>query len=330
MKKEHKILENNNNPKTTKTWLEYIQIHRFKALIIAALLGILSLFIFVEYCQEYFGGLFQIERNSGFMGAVALLVLGLPVVIVLWFFKTYDIKTQIEKAEKQIEKSEEQIAQAEKQIEKSEERIAKSEEQIEKSEEQIHQASYFKGLDHLASNDVLKTAIGVRELVALRKITKQYDKDILTAFEKLFQLRKAGNDRVDLKKIDFSEIYLSEGDLSGADLSRADFSKADFSYANLTFAGLSRTNLIAADFSYANLMVADLSGANLKEAEFMEANLSRTNFNKAKNLEHAYFEGASYAISFPPKNIDFEVLGYSLEAEELDGNDVVRISKPDD
>ena len=360
LQQEYKVLAKNDNPKKTKKWLkpirkmfskwlkrirryyskwlkpidnfrlkcsEWVLTHRFTCLIIAVIVG--SLLVGNGF-PEYFGKLLNINKNSKFIDSFQLLVLGLPVFTLLWFFRTHDTKTQIEKSEKQIEKSEAQIA---------------------KSEKQINQASYFKGLDNLASNDLLKTDIGVRQLAALRKITKQYDEDIVIAFRKLFRLRKRQetkgvgnqkidlgqidfkekrNQKIDLKKIDFSEIYLS-----GAFLFRADLGRI-----NLTRADLSGARFIEADLSEAYLIEADLSGAELDRAKLMRAHLSGTDFSKAKNLETANFQRAFYVINSPPTGIDFEELGYSLEeeigerliysCEEIDGRQVCSAKKQKD
>ena len=329
------------NPEKTKKWLEPIEHYhlkcykwaltcRFKSLIIAAGLG--SLLVGSGF-PEYFIELFKIDGSSRFIDSFQLLVLALPVVVLLWVFRTHDTKTQIEKSQKQIEKSQQQTAE--------------SEEQLAKSEKQINQASYFKGLDNLASNDLLKTAIGVRQLVALRKITKEYDRDIVIAVEKLFQLREVTHGTIDAEQIDFSEIYLSgaelnyakliAGKLIKADLSGAILSGANLSYAKLMEADLSGARLVAANLSHAKLMGADLNHAKLNEAKLSHACLSLAKLTKAElsgakllgaDLSGADLNGAFYATNIPPKNIDFEQLGYSLEEEKDNDNmPIIRLHK---
>ena len=278
-------------------WLEPIRkcfyplIPRFVLLIIAVVDGLFLLFIFGYCCQEYFINFFNIDRSSNFIGSFQLLLLGLPVFVLLWFFRTHDTKMQIAKSEEQIEQSEKQIA---------------------KSEEQINQADYFKRFDNFASNDLLKTAIGVRQLIALREITEEYDEGISIAFGALITLNKLGNKSIYSSPIDFSDIYLSR-----ALLIKANLSKAFMSRAYLSFADLSGAFLIGADLSY----------ADLKEVKLMDADLSDTDLSKAENLESAHFNGAFYEINQEPKGIDFEQLGYSLEAEELNGRKILRINK---
>ena len=316
-------------------------IPRFVLLVMAAAFGS---FLLKNCCSESLIKFFNINECSRFIESFQLLLLGLPVFVLLWFFRTHDTKTQ------------------------------------------INQADYFKGLDNLASNDVLKIAIGARQLVALRKTTKQYDKGIAIAFAQLFQSRKKNktkeerNQKIDLRPIDFSDIYLSGAnlsnadlrvatltgadlsgagllgadlisakligaDLSGADLvlvylifadlseanlSRADLRGADLRIATLTGADLSGAKLIGADLSEAVLFGADLSRADLEKVKLMEADLSYADFSKAKNLDSARFEGAFYAIDKSPKNIDFKGLRYSLKEDKAYEMDIVRINKKPD
>ena len=301
--------------------------------------------------------IFFLGTDSRFTNSIALLALALPVFTLLWLFRTHDTR------------------------------------------EQINQAAYFKGSDNLASNELLKTVIGVRQLVELRKLTTEYDRSMVIAFEKFFQLRqksdqgeasdqaKESGQSIDYTQIDFSDIYLhgarlkkanlqalklngadlssatlngaelnntrlESANLSGAFLNPMDFKASDSPVANLshahlrgadlTSAKLIRAYLSHADLRGADLTDADLSHANLNEAKlnaipieekngeiniYPEVNLSNTNFNGAKNLKSANFEGAFYYANMKPIGIDFESpeLDYRLKDDTKDGKPIVRL-----
>jgi len=70
-------------------------------------------------------------------------------------------------------------------------------------------------------------------------------------------------------------------DLSFANLSRANLLGADLRLADLVRAHLWEANLSAANLSRANLLGANLSGANLSAASLFGAVLSHTNLSRA-------------------------------------------------
>ena len=312
---------------------QWILAHRFPSLMKGAAVGIVLCFPVV---------LFGDEEKSRFISSFALLVLALPVFTLLWFFRTHDTKTQIEKSEKQIRKSEEQI---------------------EKSEKQINQSAYFKGLENLHSKDELKTVIGVRQLVELQKSAKEYKQSIKIALEIFLQSRKKSDQgkesdqAIDYRKIDFSDIYLHEAHLESANLQALKLNGADLSNAHLRGADLSHADLSHADLKEADLSGADLRGAKLRGVYLREANLSSLHMrqddlvgivmmtgedgkkipyselaggpesDKSENVATSSLHRAFYYQGMKPTRFNFKPLGYSLKDDTKDGKPIVRIYK---
>ena len=94
----------------------------------------------------------------------------------------------------------------------------------------------------------------------------------------------------------FRHLNLSHADLTGAGLGKTDLSFSNFNFADLTgasfrFAALCHTNFSQTNLMEADFTAADLSYANLSLAMLKEANLYRTNLSYA-NLDGAYLEMA--------------------------------------
>lgn len=84
---------------------------------------------------------------SGIASSMEIFIISFPILFSLWWFRTYDVREQIAKAE-----------------------------------EQIQQAQLFNGFNNLIKNSPLAIDIGVAQLLELSKLNNQYDSTIRLAF----------------------------------------------------------------------------------------------------------------------------------------------------
>jgi len=126
---------------------------RFALLVLVALAGIGMFRCFREaiYCAL---GAFSKGADGKLIPIAAIdgVLLGLPVFVALWWFRTRDTHAQINK-----------------------------------SQVQIHQNNLAIGLDKLVSGDSLQLAIGVQMLIQVSKKTEEFDGEIRLAFIKRLQ-----------------------------------------------------------------------------------------------------------------------------------------------
>ena len=126
---------------------------RFALLVLVALAGIGMFRCFREaiYCAL---GAFSKGADGKLIPIAAIdgVLLGLPVFVALWWFRTRDTHAQISK-----------------------------------SQAQIHQNNLAIGLDKLVSDDSLQLAIGVQMLIQVSRNTKEFDEEIRLAFIKRLQ-----------------------------------------------------------------------------------------------------------------------------------------------
>ncbi|MEH2216873.1 MAG: pentapeptide repeat-containing protein [Nostoc sp.] len=135
---------------------------------------------------------------------------------------------------------------------------------------------------------------------------------VKVSYARILALQDLNKDGVSLRGLDapgaeLVDINLSYANLSKANLMESDFTNANLSYANLDNANLSQIKLSGANLSYAKLGFsqlnqANLSSANLSSANLICADLSHTNLSGADlrdaslsgaNLEGAYLTGAN-------------------------------------
>ena len=149
-------MKNTEEKKTKqKNWFkECFLERRFFVLVLGALLGI-ALFLFVKeydllskvffYSQEMTG---YIEMGR-FITNLAPVILGLPIILFLWIFRTHDTKEQLDKAQTNIE-----------------------------------QQDFHDALRMLADDKLVSQEIAVLRLIDISKKTKVYDDTIKLAFIK--------------------------------------------------------------------------------------------------------------------------------------------------
>ena len=156
---------------------------RFLLLIGAGCFGLLlGVFADAQFFCDYLG---QDETVAKYL---ATAVVGVPVFMFLWYFRTRDVRQQIEKTQGLIEKAQEQIK--------------KTQEQIDGSQRQSWQNQFNDAIGNLTNislistnanpdthnsqqsiNDMIKEAIGVQSLLNLSEITPDFHELITIIFE---------------------------------------------------------------------------------------------------------------------------------------------------
>ena len=235
--------------------------HRRCSLVGAGILGVVLAYI-VSCLTSIFG-----LDNKTLQSSITIFALGLPIFYVLWVFRTYDVQEQIDKVQKQIDKT----------------------------EEDTNNSTFFECARMLAEeksleHDSLSKKTALEQLAYLKEETG-FDKkriDSLTRgldlIKKIFNLARFSG--LDLSKAILNEAELNEADLTGAELNEADLANAELNDANLANvklngADLTRAELNDAKLNGAELIGANLRGANLTRAELIFANLSNVDLTRA-------------------------------------------------
>ena len=277
---------------------------RFFVLVLGALLGI-ALFLVVQeydllskiffYSQEITG---YIEMGR-FITNLAPVILGLPIILFLWVFRTHDTKEQLDKAQTNIE-----------------------------------QQDFHDALRMLADDKIISQEIAVLRLIDISKKNKIYDDTIKLAFikrmkapykeakeakEAVEKAKAAKKSRIQTTKliiealqqverrtyaqyifIWFLKKYKNKNlDLKNSDLSFQDFRAKDNkgkkikyfrakkgNYFVLDSVNLTGADLTGVDLTRADLTGADLTGADLAEADLAEAILTGADLTGAKGLTY--------------------------------------------
>ena len=199
------------------------------------------------------------DSSGRFLVSIALLVISLPVLLVLWWFRTHDTREQISKAEEQIKKAEQQIDAS-----------------IESRETSTRDSQLSTGLQLIADTDVAARCIGLVQLALVRSRCQELEEKLrdqlqgqIDASTQDLVLYKEVKDKSQRKE-EFSKLrgaMLKNMNLSGAIMTKADLDEADLQGANLVETDLKRSNLYGADLRGAILMNADLAGADLDRAK---------------------------------------------------------------
>ena len=237
---------------------------------------------FFPESNSFFGNLDNGEGYNRFRVNLSLLVMSLPVLLALWWFRTHDTREQIKKAEQQIDAS------------------------IESRETSTRDSQLSTGLQLIADTDVAARCIGLIQLVLVRsrcqeleeKLRKQLEDQIDASTQNLTLYRKGKDDseeviklsgamlqNLNLKGAIMKKAQLLEADLRGANLVGADLREANLMGADLRGAHLDGANLEAAHLEGAHLEDAILEGANLTKAQLLGAKLTRANLERATLIE---------------------------------------------
>ncbi len=103
----------------------------------------------VQFFRDY------LELHETVAEYLATAVVGVPVFIFLWYFRTRDVRQQIEKTQ----------------------------EQVDKFQKQINQNHFNHAIGNLISGSLTQEEIGVKSLIKLSEITTEFNELIIIAFE---------------------------------------------------------------------------------------------------------------------------------------------------
>ena len=249
-----------------KNW---VLTHRIHVLVFAGWFG-LVLAVDLVYHSEFFIELIGVEKVAGavekFIASLCVIVLGLPTLGMLWFFRTNDTLEQIQKTTESVQKTKEStdvsiLFGAQKMM---------SEDDSEKPG--VKSLFAFEQLMHLHQQGSYRATIAL--------ITRDANLADLTLYS------------IPMRGADLSEAKLQKARLYGADLWKANLWSADLSEASLDFADLQGANMAFANLQNADLSEADLQGANMQCAKLQHADLRDANLQGA-DLEEAELSGAN-------------------------------------
>ena len=173
---------------------------RFALLIVCGAIGI----ALYRYLWDPLSCLLKINGPKENYIYIHSILLGLPVFFCLWWFRTRDVRQQINKTETQIQ-----------------------------------QNSLFNGITNLPDKDPLKIEIGVAQLLALSKSNSAHDKTIRIAFIRRLKKCPLTNDEITngSKRFSYAQHILEwlmdkkvEADLKYCRLDCQDFTKEDVFY----------------------------------------------------------------------------------------------------
>ena len=242
-----------------KNW---VLTHRIHVLVFAGWFG-LVLAVDLVYQSEFFIELIGVEKVAGavekFIASLCVIVLGLPTLGVLWFFRTNDTLDQIRKAKESTDASVLFGAQKMMSVGDGEKPSVKN-------------LFAFEQLMHLHQQGSYRATIAL--------ITRDANLADLTLYS------------IPMRGADLSEAKLQKARLYGADLWKANLWSADLSEASLDFADLQGANMVFANLQNADLLDADLQGANMQCAKLQNADLRDANL-QGVDLEEAELSGAN-------------------------------------
>ena len=192
--------------------------YRFIALIIGSAFG---LYIFNAYLDNNYFYIINISQidNKQLISSVAFVLLGLPVLILLWFFRTHDIR-----------------------------------ESIQKTEESTRTSILFNAQKLLFSNKLKDRTVGLILLLQLKH--QGYFRHEVDISTRDTDLQKADLQNVDLQEADLRGVDLSHTNLQEADLRGVNFRNAYLRGADLRRADLRNADLRMADLRNSNLINA--------------------------------------------------------------------------
>ena len=246
------------------------------------------------------------ESANTFQVYLSLLIGSLPMVTVLWLFRTHDIRQQIE-------------------------RTKKIEESANSSKRSICADILSTGLRLISSDSVSERGIGLAQLALVRRESSEFSNQIDAVTQDLMLYQEAHSESKEaviklrgakLKGVKLRGSIMKRADFEGADLEESDLEGAHFGDANLQGVNLKRANLKETNLEGACLKEASLRGACLKEANLQGvdlegANLDGADFERADlkgiNLKGAYFEGAFFERA-DLKGVDLEGLSFGEES----------------
>ena len=204
--------------------------HRFITLIIGSAFG---LYIFNAYWDNNYFYIINISQidNKQLISSVAFVLLGLPVLILLWFFRTHDIR-----------------------------------ESIQKTEESTRTSILFNAQKLLFSNKLKDKTVGLILLLQLKH--QGYFRHEVDISTRGTDLQGADLRNADLRNADLGWADLSHTNLQEADLRGVNFGNAYLKVADLRGADLRNADLRGADLRNADLINAKHNNATRFSDDF--------------------------------------------------------------
>ncbi len=202
--------------------------HRFITLIIGSAFG---LYIFNAYLDNNYFYIININQidNKQLISSVAFVLLGLPVLILLWFFRTHDVR-----------------------------------ESIQKTEESTRTNILFNAQKLLFNNNLKDRTVGLILLLQLKH--QGYFRHEIDISTRGTDLKKADLQNLDLQEVDLRGAILNHTNLHEADLRSADLRNADLRGANLSRTNLQEADFGNVDLRNVDLRGADLRNAKYNNA----------------------------------------------------------------
>ena len=215
--------------------------HRFITLIIGSAFG---LYIFNAYWDNNYFCIINISQidNKQLINSVAFVLLSLPVLILLWFFRTHDVG-----------------------------------ESIQKTEESTRASILFNAQKLLFGDKLKDKTVGLILLLQLKH--QGYFRHEIDISTRGTDLQKADLQNLDLQEVDLRGAILNHTNLHEADLRSADLRNADLRGANLSRTNLQEADFGNVDLRNADLRGADLRNANLINAKHNNATQFSDDFN---------------------------------------------------
>ena len=265
---------------------------RFWFLVSGAILGLVLFCLFYLWVFPCFFDDFKNGKNN-IANSILLLILSLPVLTILWIYRTYD-----------------------------------TQEQIKKAQEQINLSILSKGLDLITSEDVKNKINGLSLLLNLKK-RQVFQEQIEFAIsnidfrgENLSGLNLSG---LDLSGIDFTEAFMVGVNLKGTILKNAILNKVIFKLHTakeklIKRGGGNRIEIRSGigNWENANFEGADLSSIDLQPDHPVSIIDGVNNINKA-NLKNC--------ILFETNLEDVNLEGMNLSGTKLEWAKIGRENK---
>jgi len=235
-------------------------------LIYGALLGLV--FAVLIYCWSSF----ILCLSPSLVSSLTLLSLSLPVLIILWLFRTYDTREQIEKTQ----------------------------EQIKKTQEQVNLGMLSKGLDLIISNEVKNKINGFSLLNNLKNNQKVFQKEIDFAINNInfndTDLSGMDLSGLDLSGISFIKAKMVGTNLKGAVLKNANLKKAIFKKEDVSDIDMDIEEKRIGDWENANFEGANLSHIDIAPYGLHSTDGGVKNFTMymgVKNVDKAILKGCN-------------------------------------
>jgi hypothetical protein len=200
---------------------------------------------------------------------IGIFLMSLPVLFVLWHFRTADTLKQIQKAQENAEATRASVEAARK--------------SLETAREALNTQTLGRYLSMLFSKNIEERCVGLIRLAEIKRQGNFVDEiDVVT--RRRLDLNGANLQGENLSGLNLEEARLEEANLSGTDLTGA-----NLRHAKMHKATLINTILVEADLQWATLTETILTNADLSDSKLQNAV-----FIGATYWEQAKFKGAKF------------------------------------